>query len=341
MAAAGRSVSPGANEAVPNELTETRIERPRGSEASAVAAMRGSSTWTFHQDSTHLNELSSKRRASVAQVEDGLPRAQQVAKKTSVVYVVKRQSVARPSRMSTGRPTRFSPSTRPTQPTKPTGFSPEVAQPAAAAVKDEKEELKDQKENLPNNVRENSAVTFVNEKVNFPPTTIEDDTESEGSTDLNGLLQYLEDMRERHSRFLEVTYVVNCWLLGGVIPLKHHGFILRREDDSYLTLDFTRRGILWETFSEFPGLPDGTMYAQTHPCSVDPAQVKFYCHTTKPFSWPGNDCSHWARGLLQIMMVLEDPHGYHGEYPATSNLNSVSCIGSKGFNPLSVVRCFS
>lgn len=168
-----------------------------------------------------------------------------------------------------------------------------------------------------------------------------DEVQSDGNLDLSRLLEYLDVMKKRGVRFIEATYVVNAWTLGGIIPLKHHGFILKTEDDDYLTLDFTRRGILWDTFDEYPELPDGTMYAKTHEVNVDPAHVKFYCQTTKPFSWPGNDCSHWARGLLQIMMVLEDPHGYHGTFPDMSKCNSVACSGAGGLNPLAVIGCFS
>jgi len=200
--------------------------------------------------------------------------------------------------------------------------------PAAAAAKEGVTQIAQLKEFKP--------------KMTSEQASTDEDALSEDRSDLDGLIEYLDAMTERNVRFTEVTYVVNAWMLGGIIPLKHHGFILKTEDD-YLTVDFTRRGIIWDTFDEFPDLPDGTMYSKTHAVKLDPAHLKFYCQTTKPFAWPGNDCSHWARGLLQIMMVREDPHGDHGAFPEFSKLNSTSCSGAGGFNPLSLlgIGCFS
>merc|ERR1719270_1608290 len=67
---------------------------------------------------------------------------------------------------------------------------------------------------------------------------------SEPSADLDALLKFLDDLIKVNARLTEVTYIVNSWKLGGLIPLKHHGFVFKAEGHGFLTLDFSRRGIL-------------------------------------------------------------------------------------------------
>jgi len=130
---------------------------------------------------------------------------------------------------------------------------------------------------------------------------------SEPRADLDGLVEYLEDMTSLGKRFTEATYVVNSWTFGGVIPLWHHGFVLLAEDHGFLTLDFSRRGILWDTFDTFPDLPDNTVLVKTYIVDVNPWRIRTYCEETKPFSWHSNDCQRWARGVMQVMNITEDP----------------------------------
>lgn len=130
---------------------------------------------------------------------------------------------------------------------------------------------------------------------------------SEPSADLEGLLSYLEGLLREGRMITEVTYTVNRWTLGGVIPLHHHGLVLRIEDISYLSLDFSRRGILWDTFDDDPDFPDGTIFAKKYHVNASVGGVKAYCETTEPFSWLRNDCAHWARGFMQVMSIFEDP----------------------------------
>ncbi|CAE7353559.1 QSOX2 [Symbiodinium natans] len=130
------------------------------------------------------------------------------------------------------------------------------------------------------------------------------------STDLDGLLRYLYGLCQRGLRITEATYCVNSWNLYGLIPLKHHGFILFTKGcrlDSYLTLDFSSRGILWDTFDTYPDVPEGTFFAKTYNISLDPLALREYCKDTEPFSWPHNDCKKWAKGMLRLMGIKEDP----------------------------------
>lgn len=127
------------------------------------------------------------------------------------------------------------------------------------------------------------------------------------SADLEGLVAYFEDLERSHARLTEVTYIVNVWSLGKIIPLQHHGFVVKAEGRGWLTLDFSRRGILWDTFDEYPDFPEGTIYAKQYPVDVDPGVLKTYCKETQPFSWHSNDCRQWAKGVMEVMQIDEEP----------------------------------
>lgn len=139
---------------------------------------------------------------------------------------------------------------------------------------------------------------------------------SEPREDLQGLLEYFEGLAQQGVRLTEVTYVVNKWSLGGVIPLWHHGFILQAEDEGFLTLDFSRRGILWDTFDTYPDLPEDTIFMKKYCINTDPKSMKYYCEETKPFSWHSHDCQHWARGVMRVMCIMEDPLQDRGGFRA-------------------------
>merc|ERR1740121_3397302 len=128
---------------------------------------------------------------------------------------------------------------------------------------------------------------------------------SEPSADLDELLKFFDGLIAANSRFTEVTYIVNNWKLVGLIPLKHHGFVFKAEGHGFLTLDFSRRGILWDTFDEYPDYPEGTIFARRHRIDYDPAELKRYCEETQPFSWPSNDCAKWSQALLRHLRVRD------------------------------------
>lgn len=133
------------------------------------------------------------------------------------------------------------------------------------------------------------------------------------SSDLDGLLRYIRDLDQKGLRMTEAVYSVNSWMLYGLIPLRHHGLILYSEGsrscgkDPYLTLDFSSRGILWDTFDVYPDVPEGTFFSKTYKINMDPLVLRDYCKATQPFSWPDNDCKHWAKGVLLLMGIPDDP----------------------------------
>jgi len=167
----------------------------------------------------------------------------------------------------------------------------------------------------------------------------EDAEYSEPREDLEGLLEYFEGLAERGVRLTEVAYVVNTWTLGGVIPLWHHGFILQAEDEGYLTLDFSRRGILWDTFDTYPDLPESTIFVKKYSIDTDPERMKCYCKETKPFSWHSNDCQHWARGVMRVMRIMENPLDDRGAFKKPGSLECLLCGGGKSLEKRVLPTC--
>mmetsp|Transcript_44772 Transcript_44772/g.104319 ORF Transcript_44772/g.104319 Transcript_44772/m.104319 type:complete len:432 (+) Transcript_44772:81-1376(+) len=168
------------------------------------------------------------------------------------------------------------------------------------------------------------------------------------SADLDGLLRYLHGLSRRGLQISEVTYCVNHWNLYGFIPLKHHGFILYTKGsrlDSYLTLDFSTRGILWDTFDTNPDVPEGTFFSKTFKISLDPLSLLQYCKDTEPFSWPDNDCKKWAKGMLLLMGIKEDPYVDDGAIDKLTRGNVrlrdiITCGGNaSGSNPARFIGC--
>jgi len=100
--------------------------------------------------------------------------------------------------------------------------------------------------------------------------------------------------------------VVNDWTLGGVIPLQHHGFVLKTAGKGYLSLDFCRRGIDWEASEEPPELPDGTCLVKRFRVNADPSVLEDYCAETEPFSWFGNNCKTWSHGMMEALTLDDD-----------------------------------
>lgn len=141
--------------------------------------------------------------------------------------------------------------------------------------------------------------------------------ESDPRDDLDGLLEHFESLKAEGCMLTEVTYVVNYWGGGNwVLPLRHHGFVIRcshpedEEKSSYLSLDFGRRGILWDTYEDFPELPDHTAFVRKYKINIDPLSMKIYCQETKPFSWFAHDCERWALNAMKVMKISEE-EGYH------------------------------
>lgn len=128
------------------------------------------------------------------------------------------------------------------------------------------------------------------------------------STDLPRLLQYFRFLTNCRARFDEVTYVVNHWLFGGIVPMKHHGFIFKSSNrcvPPYLSLDFGRCGITWEISEECPGYPDHTCLAKRYFVPAEPSVLADYCAKTRPFSWFTNDCETWSTGMMEVLRLRE------------------------------------
>jgi len=131
--------------------------------------------------------------------------------------------------------------------------------------------------------------------------------EREGRTDLKGLLEFLDALTKQRAKFLEGVYVVNQWAFAGVIPLKHHGFIIKSSDNRFLTLDFGRKGINWDVFEACPDVPEGTCLVKRYIINTSPTLLRSYCEETRPFSFVNNDCSTWSNGLKRVM-GMEESH---------------------------------
>lgn len=132
--------------------------------------------------------------------------------------------------------------------------------------------------------------------------------EDDESVDLEGLLAFFDNLQSDGVRLVETTYIVNKWALGGIIPFTHHGFVFKTSRGEYFSLDFSRKGIVWDTYGdEPPELPDGTTFTQVFRINVDPSPVKRYCEETKPFQWMKNDCESWSRGLMQVLGISAQP----------------------------------
>lgn len=129
--------------------------------------------------------------------------------------------------------------------------------------------------------------------------------EDEARNDMEGLVQLLTQYRHMNARLREVTYVVNRWALAGLIPMTHHGFIFKTSGNTnpYFTLDFGRKGIVWDVMDELPELPDNTTYTKIYKVDMDTRPVQAYCEETPPFNFPFYDCEAWAKGMLAALNV--------------------------------------
>merc|ERR1711998_525536 len=114
---------------------------------------------------------------------------------------------------------------------------------------------------------------------------------------------FLDGCSQQRATITEVVYCANTFNIGGVIELQHHGLVLAVCGQGYLTLDFGRHGLTWMLCDVFPGSPEGTFLVKSFEVQADPAVVRDYCATTKPFLWVGNNCESWSKGLLKQMGI--------------------------------------
>jgi len=156
--------------------------------------------------------------------------------------------------------------------------------------------------------------------------------EDEARNDLEGLVQLLTELRDQGIRLCEVTYVVNRWALGGIIPMTHHGFIFQTTRRDFFTLDFGRKGIVWDVMDEYPEHPDNTFYVKRYKIDMDTSAVQRYCEETPPFNFPFYDCETWAKGMLSMLAVEKGPEnrGRISKEVCAPSLNQAS-MGSAGY----------
>jgi hypothetical protein len=147
--------------------------------------------------------------------------------------------------------------------------------------------------------------------------------DEEERNDLEGLVQLLTGFRKQGIRLAEVTYVVNRFTLWSLIPMTHHGFIFRTTKGDFFTLDFGRKGIVWDVMDLEPELPDNTFYTKLYKVDLDTSVVQRYCEETPPFNFPFYDCETWAKGMLRALALPDDAHG-KGRATASWSIDSMT-----------------
>jgi len=129
--------------------------------------------------------------------------------------------------------------------------------------------------------------------------------------DRDRLFGYLDDLASQGLYFNALTYVVNQWSLGGVVRLKHHGCILAEVSGGrFLKFDFGRWGVGWTLSDTYPEHPKGTFHVETYEIDGDPLRVKHYLVGVEPFSWMGNNCSTFSKGIIQELRPTEIDNGF-------------------------------
>lgn len=131
--------------------------------------------------------------------------------------------------------------------------------------------------------------------------------------DQDALFRYFDELSAKGGEFGTLTYVVNDWTLGGVVKMRHHACILSEAGGKrHLKFDFGRWGVGWSLTAAYPEHPKGTFHVEAVAIKATPQKVKRYLTKVHPFSWTGNNCSTFARGLMQELnpsrsSLLPDP----------------------------------
>lgn len=131
---------------------------------------------------------------------------------------------------------------------------------------------------------------------------------SDGRTDIQGLFRYLDHLQQNDIHVIEATYIGNRWYWNDLVPFEHFGFVFATTHGEYFSLDFGRRGIVWDVYDDYPDYPDNTFSVSRFRISQgsDIEKLGKYCQETKPFFFLVNDCKTWSDGLktaLQMELV--------------------------------------
>lgn len=148
-----------------------------------------------------------------------------------------------------------------------------------------------------------------------------------GRTDLSGLLEYLDQLQRSRAYVQEATYLGNKWFWQGMIPFEHYGFVLSLSNGNYLSLDFTRQGLIWDTYDEYPDHPDNTFIVEKYSIHHrSPFQgLQQYCKDTTPFILFINDCHVWCKGLMQHLQMEKTMETRKSIAPRTATRKSL-CV---------------
>jgi hypothetical protein len=143
---------------------------------------------------------------------------------------------------------------------------------------------------------------------------VEIEIESAGRSDLTGLLAYLGRLEQNGVHFQEATYIGNKWSWQGIIPFEHYGFVFSTTSGEYLSLDFGRKGIVWDIFDDYPDYPDGTFLVERYrvDTSNDMRLTRTYCQDTRAFIFMIYDCQTWSKGLIQHLKMARIGEPMHG-----------------------------
>jgi hypothetical protein len=124
-------------------------------------------------------------------------------------------------------------------------------------------------------------------------------------SDLSGLLQHLGALQQNGIQLVEAVFIGNMWTWRSIIPFQHWGYVLKTSSGEYITLDFTRNGILWDIYPEFPPYPQDTFSVTRFKITKGASTqlTKDYCQESPPFQFMFYDCKTWCDGLMVLLQM--------------------------------------
>lgn len=123
------------------------------------------------------------------------------------------------------------------------------------------------------------------------------------NTDLVQLLALLERLSRSGFALNEATLIGNEFSYYGLC-FEHHGFVLPiSKNGEFLSLDFSKRGIVWELWDDFPDMPDGTVLVERYKFdNTDVWDILIqHCKDTEPFNAFSYNCKAWCKELQDAL----------------------------------------